>query len=384
MPKIPAKNSNKPQNGAKEGNPGRESKRDLLGIAVFMRFPQKSLHRWFLSKQRDLPWRIDRTPYKVWVSEMMLQQTQVSVVIPYFERWMNRYPTIQALAQAPLDEVIKTWEGLGYYSRARFLHAGARYLMETHQGIFPDKMEDMARIKGLGAYTVGAISSFAFHQKAAAVDGNVMRVLTRYFYIEEDITRPATVKQLQKLALSILPEEEHWITNEALIELGATVCMKKPKCESCPLRSSCQAYLKGAAETLPKKARKVAVTPLYRAVAVIEWNRHLLIRRGQQGEIMGDLHEFPYFEMDKEGIPSAVLSKEISSRFGFETRYQQELPQVFHAFTRYRVRLTPIRLISSELTPPELPSGYQWILINQLDQLAFSSGHRKIKQLLFT
>ena len=157
----------------------------------------------------------------------MLQQTQVSVVIPYFDRWMNRFPTLRHLAKATLDEVIKEWEGLGYYSRARNLHEGARYVLEKHEGILPETREELQKIKGLGPYTIGAIRSFAFHHKAAAVDGNVIRVLARYFKIEDDIAKPKTIQMIRDRAEAILPEIEPWIVAEALIELGATLCTKK-------------------------------------------------------------------------------------------------------------------------------------------------------------
>ena len=154
----------------------------------------------------------------------MLQQTQVAVVIPYFLHWMQRFPTIHHLAKASLDEVVKAWEGLGYYSRVRHLHEAAKYLVEHFNGQLPSEEEDLKKIKGLGPYTIGAILSFAFHQKKAAVDGNVIRVLTRYFGLEEDISKVATVNKLRQLAQELLPDEEPWIVNEALIELGATLC----------------------------------------------------------------------------------------------------------------------------------------------------------------
>ena len=180
------------------------------------------LKKWFLIEQRDLPWRKINDPYAIWISEIMLQQTQVAVVIPYYLKWMQRFPTIQALAEAESDEVIKMWEGLGYYSRARNLHAGARYLIEFFGGILPNNESDLAKIKGLGPYTIGALLSFAFHQKKAAVDGNVMRVMARCYELDDDIAKSKTQKKIRHLVEEILPEDESWIVNEALIELGAT------------------------------------------------------------------------------------------------------------------------------------------------------------------
>lgn len=337
------------------------------------------LKKWFLTEQRDLPWRTNRTPYAVWVSEMMLQQTQVAVVIPYFERWMVRFPTIPILAKASLDEVIKAWEGLGYYSRARYLHEGARHIVERHQGIFPVEKDDIEQIKGLGAYTSGAIRSFAFHQKTPAVDGNVLRVLARYFMIEEDLAKPKTVKTIWELSDSILPEEESWIVNEALIELGATICSRKPKCFECPLKKECRSHAHGVADLLPNKTVKGKTEALYRAVAVIQCQDHLLIKRGKEGEIMGDLHEFPYFEIGKEGIEVADLQKIIRDEIGFQVNWTNALPEVAHSFTRYRVRLTPHLFTCKQNAAV---SGYQWLSMDNIKQLAFSSGHRRILHFL--
>jgi A/G-specific adenine glycosylase len=335
----------------------------------------KKLKSWFLAEQRDLPWRVNRTPYTVWVSEMMLQQTQVAVVVPYFERWMQRFPSIQHLAEASLDEVIKAWEGLGYYSRARYLHEGARYIMEKHQCVFPELKNDMEQIKGLGAYTSGAIRSFAFHQKTAAVDGNVLRVLSRYFMIEDDLAKPKTVKAIWELAEKILPETESWIVNEALIELGATVCARKPKCQECPIKESCRSHANGVAHLLPNKTVKGKTEALYRAVAVIRYQDRLLVKRGKKGEIMNDLHEFPYFETSQKGINSVGLQKKIGEELGLPVLWQSALPEVVHSFTRFRVRLTP-HLFTCQLDGNV--DGYQWATLSELQKLAFSSGHRRI------
>jgi len=168
----------------------------------------QALKRWFLEVQRDFPWREDPSPYRVWVSEVMLQQTRAEVVVPYFERWMARFPTVEVLAEAPLDEVIKLWEGLGYYSRARNLHQGAQQIVRDYGGKLPNSADKLKKIKGIGPYTVGAILSFAFHQKVPAVDGNVLRVMSRYQRIEEDIAKQKTVKMIGQRVAEILPEKE--------------------------------------------------------------------------------------------------------------------------------------------------------------------------------
>jgi A/G-specific adenine glycosylase len=348
-----------------------------------MNFDYQKLKIWFLNSQREMPWRVDRTPYAVWISEMMLQQTQVSVVIPYFERWMKQFPTIQHLASAELDDVIKVWEGLGYYSRARFLHQGARQIIEQFNGVFPQEESQLSQIKGLGPYTVGAIRSFAFHQRAAAVDGNVMRVLTRYFLIKDDIAKSKTVIQLRKLALDILPEKESWIINEALIELGATICTRKPKCGQCPIKGSCQGWVTGEAEQLPVKSTKTVIVPLYRSVSIIKWYDQWLVQRGQQGSVMSDLHEFPYFESSEKGFTEIEIREKIANEFGFKVNFQKVLPEVQHSFTRYRVKLNPMQFECKSNVQPKVSAPYMWLSKDEMKKLAFSSGHRRIKDHIF-
>lgn len=337
----------------------------------------KRLKNWFIREQRDLPWRNSPSPYAVWVSEVMLQQTQVSVVIPYYERWMKRFPTIKDLAESHLDEVIKLWEGLGYYSRARSLHEGAQYVLKHHKGRLPSNAQDLSKIKGLGPYTVGAILSFAFHQRAAAVDGNVLRVLSRLFEIKEDIAKSKTMNQFRELAYQLLPEDESWIQNEALIELGATVCTKKAKCMECPLRSNCKAYANGTVDQLPYKSTKIATKYLFRAVPVILCGESMLVKRGEKGQIMSDLHEFPYFETDKEGWDQQTLTDKVTHEWSLSIEFVKDLPPVSHSFTSYQVKLNPFHFICKKMKPIK---GYRWITKTELKELAFSSGHRKIFQ----
>nr|WP_213156898.1 A/G-specific adenine glycosylase [Parachlamydia sp. AcF125] len=342
-------------------------------------FDHLSLRRWFLEYKRDLPWRNRMDPYAIWVSEVMLQQTQVSVVIPYFERWMTLFPTIGALAEASLDRVIKAWEGLGYYSRARHLHEAAQFVLLHWNGQLPEQEEELKKIKGLGPYTRGAILSFAFHQKSAAVDGNVMRVLTRYFNLSDDVSKPKTVQMLRQLVLSILPDEGHWVINEALIELGATVCKKKAECQKCPLQSSCLAYRHGTVAERPVKSSKIQVIKLFRAVPIIQYEKKLLVKRGEKGKIMGDLYEFPYFEVNKEGIQIQEFKDKIYGSLKLSVKHQASIKMITHGFTKYHVTLFPE--VFQSLVEPKV-EGYEWLEIVELKKLAFSSGHRKILNLI--
>ncbi|MCH9610551.1 MAG: Adenine DNA glycosylase [Chlamydiales bacterium] len=284
----------------------------------------------------------------------MLQQTQASVVIPYFERWMEAFPTIEALAKAPVEHVLKLWEGLGYYSRARNLHKGAKEIVSL--GGFP---EDLQSISGIGPYTAGAIKSFAFHQKAAAVDGNVLRVMARYLGEEGEIDKPAVRKKLTQAVEDLLPNEEPWVVMEALIELGALVCQKKPKCSNCPLRSQCQSFRHGL--NLPNRSPRVKITKLERTVAVIECDGYLLLKKGDPGRVMADLFEFPYLEGRRD-----------PADFGRDLDYVGPLLVQKHSFTRYRVTLYPHHFVASSR------KGEGWKKREEVGTLPFSSGHKRV------
>ena len=244
----------------------------------------QELKDWFLENQREFPWRENRTPYRVWVSEVMLQQTRASVVVPYFSRWMEKYPTIAHLAGADIDDVIKSWEGLGYYSRARNLQAGAKQVMELYHGELPSNLVDLLKIKGLGHYTAGAILSFAFGQKAPALDGNVMRVLARYLGFEKDVIRYQ--RELRERLIDLLPERDAPIVMEGLIELGATICNKPPSCTQCPLRAGCKALAQDQTDLLPIKPKPKEVIELQRYVYCIISNGKVLVKKGKRGSIM--------------------------------------------------------------------------------------------------
>jgi A/G-specific adenine glycosylase len=333
---------------------------------------QQQLIRWFHSNKRDLPWRENISPYRVWVSEVMLQQTQVAVVIPYFLRWMERFPTVKDLADAHVDEVIKLWEGLGYYSRVRNLYEGAKQICEMFGGELPDTPEQLRKIKGIGPYTQGAILSFAFRKKTAAVDGNVIRVLTRYCGLHDDISKPATVKMIWERAEAMVPDVEPWSYNEGLIELGATVCGKTPRCQQCPIRTSCEGFAQGIAAQLPIKSKKQQSIDLTREVAVIECDGAFLIRKCPKGEIMQDLYEFPFREYYENTFS---FSDWVATSMGLAATKVEPLPSVSHGFTKYRVKLLPFKF---QVKEKKKVLGFQWIAGEQLGEFPFNSGHRRI------
>ncbi len=326
----------------------------------------KELHDWFHQNRREFPWRVDPNPYRVWISEVMLQQTRASVVVEYFQRWMRLFPDVAALAEAPLEKVIKVWEGLGYYSRARNLHKGAKQIVERWNGVIPSNRKDLESIHGLGPYTVGAILSFGFKQRAAAVDGNVTRVLSRYFLIEENVSKWAVKQKIWTRAETLLDEKEPWITAEAFIELGATICTPKPKCCDCPLNKECRALSENKVEGLPIKNGEKETTHLHRTVVLIEAEGKILVKKGEAGKVMADLYEFPYFDRGKK-IP-----------FEIEAEVVEKLPTVTHTFTRYKAHLYPVRLKAKSICEID---GYEWVEEKRLAELPFSSGHRRILKL---
>jgi A/G-specific adenine glycosylase len=331
----------------------------------------KALKNWFLKNKREFPWRKDPTPYKIWISEVMLQQTQASVVLPYFIQWMQQFPTLEALALAPFEKVMKAWEGLGYYSRARHLHAAAKQLLASYGGKIPCDKDALLQIKGLGPYTVGAILSFAFHQKSAAVDGNVSRVISRLFLVDEEISKPSVQKKLIQITENLLPSNEPWVVMEALIELGARICKRRPLCQECPLSNTCAAFRLQVAHLFPKKRCYASITSLKREVVILVSQRKVLIKKEEKGKIMADLYEFPYFE----GIEKENLGKIIQEEIGLKAKLVKLLSSVSHRFTRYEADLSPsLWRVEGE----KEVKNYEWRSFKEANDLPFSAGHRRI------
>ncbi len=262
-------------------------------------FFSQELLSWFHIHKRTLPWRQNRDPYRVWVSEIMLQQTRVDTVIPYYERFMARFPTVAALAAAPEEEVLKCWEGLGYYSRARNLQAGAQEVVERYGGVIPDDAEAVAGLKGIGPYTRGAVMSIAFNRAEPAVDGNVMRVLSRYFCLEDDIAKNKTRIQLEKLAVSLIPDGHAGDFNQALMELGALVCTpKSPGCLTCPVMEHCAGRLAGKELVLPIKTKAKPPREERRLAAIVEGSGSqtgkVLVRQRPASGLLARMWELPH------------------------------------------------------------------------------------------
>lgn len=256
---------------------------------------RRKLLAWYDVHRRDLPWRDCGDPYRVWLSEMMLQQTQVARVLPYFERFISRWPNVADLAAAPLDDVLHAWAGLGYYARARNLHKAARMVIEEFGGVFPDSVERLLKLPGVGRYSAGAIASIAFSKKAAVVDGNVARVLARLFVIDEDVRAGPGRDRAWEIAESMVPAKRPGDFNQALMELGATVCLPgaSAQCLTCPLRNECSAAAAGRAAELPVRTKQACVLNETHVVIAIEREDKWLMVRRPEGGLWGGLWEIP-------------------------------------------------------------------------------------------
>jgi len=341
----------------------------------------EALLNWFAIHQRDLPWRRSRDPYRIWVSEVMLQQTRVETVIPYYQRWLEHFPTMQHLATASQEQVMKAWEGLGYYSRARNLQGAVREVVARYGGAVPDDPEAIAALSGVGPYTAGAILSIAFNRSVPAVDGNVMRVLSRLCLVTDDIGSPRTRSGMQALAASFIPEGQAGAFNQSLMELGALICTPvAPKCMLCPVSAHCLAKGEGAQDRLPVKAKARAARSVDMIAAVIKrHDRYLIARRPTQG-LLGGLWEFPSGERPADLAWERAVHMIVAEKYpGLTIALESHLCSVKHAFTHLTWHL---RAFTAEAMPdahfPESASDTCWVTLNEMGQFAFPVAHRKI------
>lgn len=336
-------------------------------------FPYLLIIEWFLKNRRDFPWRKTTDPYHIWVSEVMLQQTRAQVVVSYYQKWLEKFPTVISLASSSHEEVIKEWEGLGYYSRARNLHKGAKKVLEDFHGSLPANKKDLQTIPGIGSYTAGAILNFAFCKKAAAVDANVIRVLLRFFAIEKIVAKEINIQEIEEMALSILPNKDFQYVSEALIELGAMVCKKKPLCNMCPLRCSCRANLENK-HYLPNTLKGKKIEYIDRVVFVLEHCGHFLLRKKKVG-VHKDLYQFPYTDEIEVFLDKNQISLWGERNFPFSCHLEKILPKVKQTYTKYSVTLYPYYFSVKKM---KKYLDYEWVSLYDLAHVPFCSGHRKI------
>lgn len=336
----------------------------------------EALLNWFAVHQRDLPWRRSRDAYRIWVSEIMLQQTRVETVRPYYERWIDQFPTLTDLAAAPQEQVLKAWEGLGYYSRARNLHSAAQEVAARYGGEVPDDPEAVAGLNGVGPYTAGAVLSIAFNRAVPAVDGNVMRVFSRLFLIEDDIMQPATRQGMEKLALSLIPAGQAGNFNQALMELGALVCSPtSPKCLACPVAEYCQALAGGRQDSLPVKAKAKAPRPVAVVAGVIFHDGRLLLVRRPPDGLLGGLWEFP----GGEGEGRQALHQLIERQFGLTLEIDTHLTDVRHVFTHL---IWDLKAYTATVAPgspvPAESDVLRWVRPEEISLYALPVAHQRV------
>lgn len=289
------------------------------------------LEKWYLENKRDLPWRDTTDPYVIWISEVILQQTRVIQGLDYFNRFMTRFPDVASLAEAEEDEVLKYWQGLGYYSRARNLHTAARQIMNDFGGCFPKSYKDVLSLKGIGEYTAAAICSFAYRQPYAVVDGNVYRVLARLFDIDVPIDSTQGKKLFAKLASELLDKKHPDVYNQAIMELGALQCVpRSPRCELCPLSDKCLSLISGRIEKLPVKQGKTVVKPRFFNYLCIFYQGDTWIRQRKGKDIWENLYEFVLIETDKE------CSFE-------ELQHTEEYRRIFNGLGKVKVTALPLQ-----------------------------------------
>lgn len=318
---------------------------------------------WYRSHRRDLPWRGAGDPYAVWVSEAMLQQTQVQTVIPYFTRWMERFPTVAALAEAPLEEVLRHWAGLGYYARARNLHAAARAVVERHGGALPADAGALLALPGIGRYTAGAILSIAFGIPAPILDGNAVRVLSRLFLVEGDTSKGDVQRRLWALAEALVPEDAPGDFNQGVMELGATVCTPEaPACGACPLAGECGALAAGRVAELPQARRRPETVLVEHACAVLRENGAvLLVRRPREG-LWGGLWELPRAERRPEETLAECAVRAARESVGLEVTPGARLATVRHTVTHHRITLHAVAAEAAEGTPAAVGcDAWEWV-----------------------
>ncbi|WP_028979112.1 A/G-specific adenine glycosylase [Sporocytophaga myxococcoides] len=265
---------------------------------------------WYSKNKRDLPWRETQNPYIIWLSEILLQQTRVDQGLPYFYKFVDNYPDVNKLANAEEREVLRLWEGLGYYSRARNLHATAKLIVEKYSGIFPQTYKELLKLKGVGPYTAAAIASFSFNESVAVVDGNVYRVLSRVFGIDDDIRSPSGIKKFRELANLLIPKKDPATYNQAIMEFGALHCVPaKPKCEDCPVSAQCYAFSTNAQSLLPVKNKKIVKKNRHFNYLAFRWKDKILMKERKSKDIWQGLYEFYNNESSEILDPGKLLNK---------------------------------------------------------------------------
>jgi len=343
-----------------------------------------ALSAWYRRNGRDLPWRNTRDPYAIWVSEVMLQQTRVGAVAPYYCRFLERFPDVRALARARLQSVLKAWEGMGYYSRARNLHRAARLVVSRFGGQLPRSPGELMGLPGIGRYTAGAIASIAFGLDEPVLDGNVTRVLARLFPIRANPKEAVVQRKLWDLARQMIPPGQAGLVNQAMMDLGAVVCVPRaPRCPVCPVRRYCRALTRGEQSALPRRDKpKVLPHEIIVAGVIRKGSRILIDQRKPQG-LLGGLWEFPGGKVQKGERLADALVREVREELGVEVQVLGRLVRVNHAYTHFRITLYVFECRYVSGTPRAIGcEAFKWVRIADLDRYPFPKANHRILDLL--
>jgi len=335
---------------------------------------------WYAVHARKLPWRDLKDPYAVWVSEIMLQQTRVETVIPYYEKWMRRFPTVETLAAATEQDVLNAWEGLGYYSRARNMLKAAITVYEKFGGIFPRSVDELKKLPGIGRYTAAAVASIAFDIDLAVLDGNVKRVLARVYQVAEAVDTPSAEKHLWNLAQQLLPPGRASAYNQAVMDLGATICTpKSPDCENCPVQSVCLAWKASEQTKYPLMLQKVPVPEIEVCAAIIERDGLVLIARRPSKGLLGGMWEFPGGKVEPGESHAQALVREIREELNTDIHPLQFFGTYRHAYTHFKVILQAWRVELTGAEPQALEaSEIQWVELSDLQHYPMGKIDRSI------
>jgi len=344
-----------------------------------------SLLAWYQEHKREMPWRGSKDPYKIWISEIMLQQTRVDQAWPYFERFMEQFPTVFELAKANQQQVLKAWEGLGYYSRARNLHYAAKTIVEDYDGILPSSYDEIIKLKGIGPYTAAAITSIAFDQPNAVVDGNVIRVITRYYGIEEDVRSSRTTKHVQQLVNELIPSDQPADFNQAMMELGATVCTPaNPDCMNCPLQVGCVATKTARTDAIPYKSPAKKKPHIHIGVGIIERDdEKVLIALRPENVMLGGLWEFPGGKQEKGETIQQTVERELEEELGIQAHAYKEFMVLKHVYSHFSITLHAYLCTLISGTPRANSSQeIMWVNKDELEQYPFPKANKQLAEKL--
>ena len=334
-----------------------------------------------------MPWRGSKDPYKIWISEIMLQQTRVEQARPYFERFMSLFPTVFDLARADQQQVLKAWEGLGYYSRARNLHAASKTIVEQYSGKLPEEYDEIIKLKGIGPYTAAAIASIAFNKPNAVVDGNVIRVITRYFGIEDDIRSSRTIRQVQNHVNELISYEYPAAFNQGLMEIGSLVCKPtNPDCLNCPIQISCVATKMAKTDSIPYKSPTKKKPHKHIGVGIIEReDGKVLIALRPEDVMLGGLWEFPGGKQEDGEIIQQTIERELKEELGVEVHAYKEFMSLKHVYSHFSITLHAYNctLISGE-PKPKSSQEIRWVDISELEQYPFPKANKQLTEKLIS